>query len=187
LELDTLIMDFSASLASKGLPTTVTSEKDIDTLVAALQEQLKDLNMWEYYVLDVNRERASVNAAFRAKVIPWQGPDVAGKSVVELAEIIKASVKVEGMGQLAKRYGVRVDGGVAAGLVRAAFTTLGDNVDALADAWVRVVDVINVPLYSEWEEDTKVAIDHVKNRIKYTRLEEDGPKLGQISRRWVPS
>jgi glycogen debranching enzyme len=182
LELDTLIMDFSASLPSKGLPITVTSEQDVDTLVTALHEQLKALNMWEYYVLDINRERASVEAALRAKVIPWRGPDVADKSVVELAEIMKASGKVEGLGQLAKRYGVRITGGVAAGLVKAAFMHLGDNVEALADAWVKVVDVINVPLYAEWEEDTKVAIDHVKNRIKYTRLAEDGPKLGKITR-----
>ena len=48
-------------------------------------------------------------------------------------------------------------------------------------AWGRVVDVLNVPLYAEWEEDTKVALESVKNRLKYIRLEEGGPKLGEIT------
>ncbi|KAJ8094335.1 bifunctional 4-alpha-glucanotransferase/amylo-alpha-1,6-glucosidase [Marasmius tenuissimus] len=39
-----------------------------------------------------------------------------------------------------------------------------------------------MPLYQEWEEDTRVAIDNVKNRLKYARLDENGPKLGEISK-----
>ena len=79
-----------------------------------------------------------------------------------------------------------MDGGVAAGLVKAAFVDMGDaNMDSLADAWVRVVDVLNVPLYEEWEEDTRVALDNVKNRLKYTRLDEHGPRMGEISKLWV--
>ena len=57
---------------------------------------------------------------------------------------------------------------------------LGDE-EALADAWVRVVDVLNVPLYREWEEDTRVALENMKNRLDYTRLAGHGPKLGEIT------
>lgn len=160
----------------------VTCQNDVDALIDAFNEQVKQLNLWQYYVLDVNKEKASVRAALSNEVHPWKGPDVAGKSVVELAQIIRFHDKVKDLGKLAKRFGVYVNGGVAASLVKAAFVELDDK-NALADAWVRIVDVLNVPLYAEWEEDARAALDNVKNRLKYTRLDESGPKLGAITER----
>ena len=187
LELDSAIIEFSSSLSSKGLPTSIKSAQDVDTLIVALHEVIKGLNLWQYYVLDVTCEKESVRTAlYSNNVVAWDGPDVASKSVVELAHILRASEKVHGLGKFASRFGVSVDGGVAAGLVKAAFVDMRDaNMDSLADAWVRVVDVLNVPLYEEWEEDTRVALDNVKNRLKYTRLDEHGPRMGEISKLWV--
>ncbi|KAJ6581356.1 glycoside hydrolase family 13 protein [Mycena capillaripes] len=182
LELDSAIIQLSSELASKGLPTSVTNQQDLDTLVSAFQGVAKDLKLWQYYVLDTAREKDSVKAALTSeKVVAWDGLPVAHKSVVEIAEILRASGKIQGLGKFASRFGVNVDAGVAAGLVKAAFVDVSE-IDALADAWVRVVDVINVPLYQEWEEDTKVAVDNVKNRLSYTRLDEHGPKMGEISK-----
>lgn len=177
------MIEFSATLAAEGLPVTVTSQQDVDSLTNAFHEHVKTLNLWQYYVLGIEGEKESVKAALSSPrtIIKWNGPDVAGKPVSELAEILKSSKKVVGLGQLASRFGVKVEGGVAAGFVQAAFVDLSD-VNALAAAWVRVVDVVNVPLYAEWENDTKVAIESVKNRLKYTRLDEHGPKLGAISK-----
>ena len=187
LELDTAILDFSTTLQKRGLPTKVSSAADVDTLMNALAEYLKTLDFWQYYVLDVKAERERVKVALSTnKVTPWDGPDVAGKSVVGLFEILRDSGKVIGYRGLAGRFSTKVDGSVAAGFVKAAFLDLSD-VDALADAWIKVVDVLNVPLYEEWAEDTKIALDSIKNRLKYTRLDDHGPKLGPISEKCVPS
>ncbi|KAJ8515736.1 hypothetical protein ONZ45_g6896 [Pleurotus djamor] len=182
LELDTAILEFSASLASKGLPTQVTSQADVDILANAFASELKSLNMWQYYVFDVSKEKASIQEALvSGNVEPWGGRDISGKNIVELAQIIRESGKIEGLHKYASRYGVQVAGPVAAGFVRAAFTHLTD-AGQLSDAWIKVVDVLNVPLYSEWEDDTKAAIEGITNRLKYTRLDDHGPKLGAISR-----
>ncbi|KAL0067147.1 bifunctional 4-alpha-glucanotransferase/amylo-alpha-1,6-glucosidase [Marasmius tenuissimus] len=182
LELDTAMITFSTSLASKGLPTIVKTEEDVNALMSAFHDVVKGLDLWQYYVLDTAREKDSVKAALSShRVTTWKGTDVAGKAVGELAEIAKSNNVIVGLGKLASRYGVHSDAGAAAGLVKAAFVGINDD-DALADAWVRVVDVINMPLYQEWEEDTRVAIDNVKNRLKYARLDENGPKLGEISK-----
>lgn len=117
-----------------------------------------------------------------AQTTAWKGEDVAGKSVVDLARIIKSSGKVNSLGALSSRFCVNVDPAEAAGFVQAAFTELTD-ADALADAWVKVVDVLNVPLYEEWKEDTKVALESIRNRVSYTRLDAHGPKFGEISAR----
>ncbi|KAL6304577.1 glycoside hydrolase family 13 protein [Sparassis latifolia] len=182
LELDDAIIQFSATLSSLGLPTAVKSQHDIDTLVSKFREYIKKLDMWQYYVLDVSAERGRVKDAFRKRnVKAWTGPDVARKSVEELAEIVRTSGQILGYRKLEKKFGTHVEGRVAAGFVKAAFADLEDDGSALADAWVRVVDVINVPLYEEWNEDTEAALDSIKNRLKYTRLDDHGPKLGPIT------
>ncbi|KAF9054347.1 glycoside hydrolase family 13 protein [Panaeolus papilionaceus] len=182
LELDSMIIAFSGDLAAKGLPTAINSEDDVNVIITAFEAELKRLDLWQYYVLDSVREKDSVCAALNSgKIERWTGPHVSGKNVVDLAHILRGEKKLKGLGQLASRFGVSIDSGVAAGFVQAAFTDV-HNAEALADAWIKVIDVLNVPLYQEWEEDTRVAVDHVRNRLKYTRLDAHGPKLGQISK-----
>ena len=181
LELDTAMIEFSGSLESRGLSTVVTSEQDISCLVDAFDSYLKERNMWQYYVFDVKAERSAVkDASEKQDVVVWSGIDVANKTVVELADIMRDSGHIQGYRKLEKRFCTTVSGPVAAGFVKAAFVHLSDN-DALADAWIRVVDVLNVPLYEEWNEDTKAAMDSIRNRVKYTRLDEYGPKMGPIT------
>ncbi|KAG6854523.1 hypothetical protein C0991_005435 [Blastosporella zonata] len=185
LELDTAMLNFSDSLAAKGLPTSITSEADINTLLDAFKALAQGLDFWQYYVLDSIRERKVVKDALASgKHTVWSGPDVAGKTVVELAEIVKSHGIIKGLGTFSLRFCVKTDVSVIAGLVKAAFSQLSDH-DALADAWVKVVDVINVPLYEEWKEDTKVAMENIRNRVRYTRLDAHGPKLGEITKLYV--
>ena len=54
---------------------------------------------------------------------------------------------------------------------RAAFVHLS-SADELSEVWGRIIDVVNVPLYQEWENDTKVAIDNVRNRLCHTRFQK---------------
>jgi glycogen debranching enzyme len=181
-ELDSAMINFSSYLASQDLPTKINTTGDVDKLINAFNVVVKDLKLWQYYVLDATRERESVKAALTSRKFgAWTGSDIKGKTVVELAELLKAHGKIKGLGGLASRFGVSVEPAVAASIVKAAFADIAD-IDALADAWVRVVDVINVPLYKEWEEDIRVAVENVRNRVKYTRLDEHGPKLGEISK-----
>lgn len=165
----------------------MTSTADIETLTHALAEYLKSLDFWQFYVLDVKAERERVREALSAdKITPWDGPNVAGKTAVEHFQILKDSGKIIGYRGLTGRFSTKVDGSVAAGFVKAAFAGISD-IGALADEWIKVVDVINVSLYEEWDEDTKVASENIKNRLKYTRLDDNGPKLGLISEKCVLS
>ena len=180
------MLEFSGSLKSKGLPTSVSSEADLNTLLAAFEKEIRALHLWQYYVLNPTQEKENVKAALtNGQITEWKGTEVAGKSIVEISQIVKSSGLIEGDGQLAARFGVHVDGAVAAGLVKSAFPNLAGDTGALADTWGKVVDVLNVPLYAEWEEDTKIALDSVKNRLKYLRLDEHGPKLGEITEKYA--
>ncbi|KAG1741105.1 glucanotransferase domain of glycogen debranching enzyme-domain-containing protein [Suillus lakei] len=85
------ILEFSSSVALKGLPSQAH-------------------NMWQYYVLDVGREKEVVKDALESgKIVPWSGPDVTGKSIVAPAEIVKTSSVVAGLTELATFDGFRID------------------------------------------------------------------------------
>lgn len=152
----------------------------------ALDKVVRNLHLWQYYVLDSAREKEAVKSAITSgKLELWNGSDVKGKTAAELARIFRSTKKINGLGQFTRRFGVHVDGKFAAGFVKAAF---GDSEtkkpEELATLWQTVVDVLNVDLYKEWQDDTKVAIEQVRSRAKYMRLDEHGPRLGPISKEY---
>lgn len=142
---------------------------------------LKTLNLWQYYVLDPVAQEKSVAAALDSGSLPeWSGSQVSGKTIPELANVLRAEGKLQNVGHYAKRFGVAVDSSIAASFVKAAFIDLQDP-KALAEAWGKIVAVINVPLYEEYDEDFRTILANIKNRMNYTRLDANGPKLGEIS------
>lgn len=173
------MVDFSKSLAEKHLPTVLSSSEDIDTLLGAFREEIKALDFWQYYVLDVTKEKEAIKTALPTAPA-WSGPAVVGKTVVELAHIVRSSGLLDESKKFHYRFAITSKYEEAAGLIKAAFTELSE-VNDLAEAWGRVVDVLNVPLYQEWEEDTRIALDNIKNRAHYTRVADHGPKLGEIT------
>ncbi|KAJ7623337.1 glycoside hydrolase family 13 protein [Roridomyces roridus] len=134
-ELDSALIQLSGELAERKLPTSITNDQDLDSLASAVEGLVKDLNLWQYYVLDA---------------------------------ALASNKFIQGLGKLASRFGVHVEPGVAAGLVKAAFVDVSE-MDSLADAWATVA----------------AAVDNVKNRLKYTRLDAHGPKLGLISKSYI--
>ncbi len=177
LELDTAMIELSGRLGALGLPTRIESEDDLAAVMRAVRQTVADLNLWQYYVLDVEREREAIRALGSAGAAAWTGEDVAGKSAEELAGILIRSGKVEGYRSLAGRFVTRVDPAVAAGLVAAVNPGESDP----AAAWGRVCDVVNVDLYRECEDDLESAVEGIEGRLKYTRYEAHGPRLGEIS------
>ncbi len=159
---------------------------DVELLLDAFHNYIQQFNFWQYYVLDVKKEKEVVRAALSSgEIKPWEGPDITGKSAAELATIMRAyrdGEFIQGLSKYAKRFGVTVDGAVAAGFVLAARESDAE----LVNAWGDIVDALNVPLYREWEDDVNIALENIKNRLKYTRLDGNGPKLGEITRKSVP-
>jgi glycogen debranching enzyme len=184
LEIDDAMIEFSGSLEANDLPTTIKSEADIDMLMGAFQDVLTARNLWQYYVLDGAKEKKAVRHALTTGKLPqWAGSSLSGKSPVQLAEIIRSEGKVQNLGAFASRFCACVDPQMAASALKAAYPDKDDA--SLVETWEKVVDVLNVPLYQEWKEDTQVALEHIRNRVKYTRLDDNGPKMGPISTKYV--
>lgn len=151
--------------------------------MSAFEQYLKSKDLWQFYVLDVQEEKAAILSALSSdSIVPWNGVDIKGKPAPAIADIVRSSGSICGLGALSSRYCAHVNGNIAAGIMKAAFAYNADDDEALAEAWKRVVDVLNVSLYTEWEEDTRIALDMIKNRLKYIRLDSNGLKLGEISK-----
>ncbi len=159
--------------------------EDIELILDAFHEYIQRFNFWQYYVLDVAKEKEVIQGAFSSGGVDvWNGPDVQGKSIPELATILReyrGGEVLRGLSKYAKRHGVYVDGAVAAGFVLAA---RGSDADPVS-TWGDIVDTLNVPLYREWDEDVNIVLENIKNRLKYGRLDDHGPKLGEITKKSV--
>ena len=184
--MDTAIIELTSLIEKKSHPTYVSTQQDINTLIDALSEYVKSKRLWQFYVLDVAAEKAALTNAFSSNTaIPWIGEDVSGKTEVQLAEIVRSSGLIQGLGTFASRYVAQVDGRISVGLIKAAYGNLVNDIATLAQTWARVVDILNAPLYEEWEDDTRAALSNIKGRLKYLHLEDHGPKVGKVSKECV--
>lgn len=181
MELENALFDLTTKLPTLGLPTSLNSSSDLDKLLPHIESAIDNVNLWQFYVFDVQASVKEVAAAIEAgKIETWTGESVHGRSVGQLAEVAKSSDGlIENYRAWSSRFCTKANAQAAAGFIQAAYPN--DSVTDLASKWGKVVDVLNVDLYSECNEDVKAAKDSIIGRIKYTRLEEGGPKLGEIN------
>jgi hypothetical protein len=151
----------------------------------AFKVVLDGLSLWQYYVIDVSQQRKDVRAALElADLEVWSGAAVTQCDIVSLANLVKQEGLIENLNAFSKRFCATVRPRTAASLAKVAFVDINDK-DALTEAWIRIVDVLNVDLYEEASQDLKAALEGIQNRVAYTRLNPDGPQLGEISERSV--
>jgi glycogen debranching enzyme len=167
------MIKLSGKLASQGLPTTLNSQSDLDRISQAVKSTIEDLKLWQFYVVDVEAEKKAVGSASPKT---WDGEDLSGKNDGELVEVLKKNQILKGYRSYAGRFVTKSDPAIAAGFAKAARS--GSDV---SETWGRLCDIINVDLYSEANDDAKAAQANIIDRLKYTRLDEHGPRLGEIS------
>lgn len=195
-ELDTKLLDLSDKLESLGLPTGLKSEDDLALIMDAIKKEvLAQLQLWEYYVLDVSRDAdAAVEAWVKGESqAPSDASEVfeklQGLNGAPLDEIV-SFVQEHGLlggDRLGERFRRRVNPKIAASLLAStagAFQTQDPaSVDktAVRARAVELFDVLNVAFYKEYDTDVEEILTQIQNRIKYVRLDDHGPKLGPIN------
>jgi glycogen debranching enzyme len=180
VDLEDAIMALSKKLPSLGLPTTLNSPPDLNALIPHIKSAIDGARLYEYYVFDVQASVKSAAAALEAgKETPWKGPSLSGKSLEQLSGVVKAEGIVVNYRAYSERFGTTVKPEVAAGFAKAAWP--GEDTTSLASKWGKVLDILNVDLYTECNEDLSSAQDQIIGRLRYTRIDEHGPRLGEIN------
>ena len=112
------------------------------------------------------------------------GADIASLPDKELAVAFAKYCLPEKWDHLGARKGIKVDTARAVEFVQ----RLGPKDAAAAMATLsKILDVVNVPRYELWDEDHKAIVQNTRNRLKYTRMADDGPKMGEITPKYVYS
>ncbi|KAL8820229.1 MAG: hypothetical protein Q9223_001521 [Gallowayella weberi] len=185
LELDNALLQYGTDLAKYGLPTKLKTSDDLQRVMDGLKPYCFDLvNIWEFYVVKVSRDA-------QAAVDAWMRGITKADSQVDGAKDWSLSQKVDflrknallGANEFAGRFHKCIDPNVAAALLTSLFGH-GDTSEqqTALDAMTEWLKTLNVPFYQEYDADVAVIKQQVQDRVRYLRLDEDGPKLGPINK-----
>ena len=196
LELDTALLDFSDKLEAHGLPTELKSMGDLDRLIDGIKRHLiEPLKLWQYYVIDVKDNAKRIVDAWidcerntheydkhRSTLVGIDG--IKSWSLRRKADFV-LDKKVANAEILGPRFARQIDLQQGAAILDAIYGPCDDSRKSEDTAYsflVDLIDEVNVPFYNEFNEDMSVIAQQLHGRIRYLRLDGDGPRLGLFSK-----
>lgn len=187
LELDSALLELSETLAEKSLPRAVDSEVDLDKIMHFIEHQtLAQLKLWEYYVVDVDHVAGKFSQAW-SNTSRSKEPQSEGPAHIEWAEFEKACMNNEGTGwkQVTGPRG-HLSGKIKMDSAVRLFQDKGYGrvaLEEMIETLKRILNELNVERYQEYDDDVKAIIQNTRSRIRYTRLDPHGPKMGPITKK----
>ncbi|KAI9259379.1 glycogen debranching enzyme [Sporodiniella umbellata] len=188
-ELDTALIELSGQFDQHGLPKEIQSEADIDVIMEFVKNNtFKQLKLYEYKVIDVEKQTDLIRGALKDRA---EKPNtdiyqnVHTLSVKERVALFGKDVVQDG--NLGKRFHKTISLSAAISFLLAfnqikSIDDVNDHqIESLASSFVGLLNDYNLPLYEEYDEDSRIALDNIKGRLVFNRLAENGPKLGPIS------
>lgn len=184
IELDAKLLEFSDKLASFNLPTEVKSQGDLDTLIQGVADHvLGPLNLWQYYVFDKTSALEDIKSHYgkdTTKIVPVEIPGHVDVSNVKL--LADFTLKVANTREsvvLEKRFSNELD---THKFLSVLVAIQGDSsIEQLSEKASAILDEINANLYATFDDDVKSIKSQLKDRIRFLRLDDNGPKLGPIT------
>ena len=197
-ELDSHILRFGKDLKNLGLPTVLNDVDDLLKIMDGMKTHVLDtLKLWEYYVVNVERDAEATINSWKNGQITIPETDLGGSKIGSLEDMKTWSLKENakflldqgfvGASQLGSRFHRRIDPKIGAALLTAihgcndAKGSGSSRLDAVLSTIKRALDEINLQFYREFDEDSSEIMEQVFNRVKYMRLDDHGPKLGPIT------
>ncbi|KAG7873077.1 hypothetical protein KL938_005193 [Ogataea parapolymorpha] len=179
IELDRLLLEFSKMMERHGYPTNIRNIEDLLKVMDGIKiHVLGELKLWEFYVVDVSEHLLELESQWDVSAGSCSFEISKDASLPDLARFVasKACVKPFGLGP---RFGNRLDIQKFASVLHYLYGDLSyPEVKGYAK---KILDEINLPLYKQYDEDNGEILEQLYNRIKYMRLEDHGPKLGEVT------
>ncbi|CCK71060.1 bifunctional 4-alpha-glucanotransferase/amylo-alpha-1,6-glucosidase KNAG_0F03960 [Huiozyma naganishii CBS 8797] len=186
IELDKSLLEFSENLKNYGYPTELKSVDDLFKVIDGIKiHVLGDLKLWEFYTLNVKKIKAQVKDQWDSVAAPstddGEGEYEKIDDIVRLGQYTaEKATDPETFRVLGHRYGKTLDLSVLIGILK---TNFGQEFTADVDDKVgKILDEINLPLYKEYDEDVNEILEQLFNRIKYLRLDGNGPRQGEVTK-----
>ncbi len=192
LELDSALLKFGNDLHKYGLPTTVNSMDELLKIMDGVKKYVLDaLKFSEYYTINVDHDAQAAVGAWEKGLISFLDgqSDLGGlkeRPLKQQADFLRDHGCI-GKAEMRGRFYRKINPQVGAGLLTfwlGPYDTTHQSASAKGaalSAMTQILDELNLPFYEEYDSDAAVIIDQVLNRVKYLRLDDNGPKLGVIT------
>ncbi|RCK55614.1 Glycogen debranching enzyme [Candida viswanathii] len=170
IELDGELLEFSKNLKSLGLPTDVKSDRDLQVILDGINTHVLDkLRLWEYYVFNKREIVEELETSFtknKHEISRVHIPnDVDVNDLKQLAKYVLEIANAHDKVIIGDRFANKLQIDVLLGVLLSIYDA---NIDfeTIAKKTEEIVDEINQQL---------------GDRIKYLRLADNGPKLGEVT------
>ncbi|KAE9971343.1 hypothetical protein BLS_004479 [Venturia inaequalis] len=200
LALDNALMNFGDNLVSLGFPTELNSTDDLLKIMDGIKEHcIAKTRLWEFYVCDPESDTKASVQAWREGVVEFP-EDAFGKAGIRGIEEVKSwplAQKAEwlmahamtGTESMGGRFQRRVDPQRGAALLSALMGRYDSRTQVTPDdrlahgIMFKLLEEVNLQYYKEYDADCAAITEQLFNRIKYVRLDDNGPKLGPINKK----
>jgi len=189
--LDSALMNYGIELYGKEIK----SIEHLDQIIADINEKaIKPIKLWEYYVLDVDREvelfktkfyessRVKDNHIASSTFSPTFLKGICNPAS-ERQEIINSILKkgtIRDAGH--ERFSLHIDESVVYKILDNSSSFDHLTKEEQISKYRDILDVVNLNLYKLYDSDTEAILKNIGERIKYERIALHGPKLGPISK-----
>ncbi|KAI3406672.2 GDB1 [Candida oxycetoniae] len=186
IELDGKLLEFSDKLEEFNLPTSINNDSDLAKVMNGIKVHvLEELKLWQYYVFDksaaidgliktLNRNRDSIEKA----EIP---PQVDINDLNQLANFVLNFSNQGKKPIMGRRFENELDLSKFLSVLFAVFGDIHVDEESIKQKAEKIIDKINVPLYTAYNDDIKTIEQQLGDRIRYLRLDNNGPKLGKVT------
>lgn len=195
LELDNALLEYGEKLSDLGLPTEFKTIADLEKVISGIKEHvINKIKLWEYFAVDVKSDSKAIIDSWTSGTtkVPDGGFDssigggidaVKGWSLYQKADFLKNKGMLNGL-RIDGRWSRKVHPGVGAALLTALLGRYeqGRDTREAEETINSILNELNLPFYREYDADAAALLEQVMGRCKYTRLDDNGPKLGPITK-----
>lgn len=181
IELDIALSEFSDKLVDLGLPTEISCENDLQSLMNGIHTYvLEPLKLWQFYIFDRDAIVDHLSKFNGEEVIPDEIPSkVDVCNIKSVSQYVLETANENETIVFADRYSNKLD---IKKLLAIAVAIAGNSPDSYICKVKEIVDEINSDLYALYDDDLSSIKSQIESRIRYMRLDANGLKLGPITK-----
>ncbi|KAJ3319863.1 hypothetical protein HDV06_005839 [Boothiomyces sp. JEL0866] len=159
-ELDELLLTFSHDL-------NLENTQDLDNIMSKFASELDNLKLYEFSIIHSDQVDLFITK-FKKLTLKHQS--------FTIKQIEKEIVRETDF----KRFHKKINIERAIEIVQS--ITNEPDLEPNVKEFKKIVDEINLIYYQEWDADRQIILEQIRNRAKYLRLDDHGPKLGPVSK-----
>lgn len=189
-ELDSALLKYSSNLSNLGMPTHLNNVDDLLRIMEGVKVHvIGAIKLWEFYICDVEHATQTAVAAWmenKADLNLLTSGDAVSWSLKQKADWLREHA-CPGKDRMGERFRRNTTPEASAALLHKLFGKYNARANGEGDERTaygtmhRFLNELNLDWYREYDADLAALMEQVFNRTKYMRLDDNGPKTGDIT------